>query len=373
MLSLKKVSQTKTADVGTVIHAYGQESTMMYMLLNGEAEISVKEKDKHSEGIALDKGRIFGGLGLVRGNVKMIEVVAKTPCTLLVTSLKKLNDFRVESPEEGTALFKDMLLLVQQFNQFLVEAIESNSDSLPEGFFQKSDFANNLAPEDEKSYCMTKKFTCPICGHLNESMVVRGTKVKMVDRGEFFMGLFENIEPLWYALVTCESCNYTARHESFEAEIKYNVPKIKEGLEVYSEKLDINYSSPRNLEQVLNGYKMYETTLDVMEVDSRMKAKAYLMTYEVLQRAGYEEEGNVYRDQAYEVYKNMFATGILDVDDLQLQQLYLILGKLHERKEEFSDAKVAFRNAKMIKGLDDDRFTQLAETYMIDLDDKMRT
>ena len=88
-------------------------------------------------------------------------------------------------------------------------------------------------------------------------------------------------------------------------------------------------------------------------------------------RAGIEEEAAKYRDMAYDFYQSMFASGILDVNDQQLQQLYLILGKLQEKRGEFKEAKGSYRNAKMMKGVDDPKFAELAEEYLMDIEDMM--
>lgn len=367
MNPLQKVATLQQYKKGALIHPFEHLDTTVYMLVSGQAELVIRDGGQEHTGSVIDKGRLFGGLGLVRDNSREIKVTASQDCAALIVQLKVLNAYRIKEKEEGSLLFKDVLTRIHQFNQFLTKELEGAVTASLEGFFNQSPYKVLVAPEDEASYIMEKAFTCPVCGHSSKSSVIRGTKLKMIANGDFFVKVYDHIEPLWYNLVTCDNCNFTERAETFENEIKYDTKKFKEKLMAINAQYQVTYSSPRTLEEVINGFVMYKKTMDIRELEDRVKARGLLLMYEVFERAGFEEEANKYRDRAFDFYNGMFASGILDVNDLQLQQLYIILGKLHEKRGETKEAKTAYRNAKMVK-TDETKFIDMAEEYLIDLD-----
>jgi len=364
----QQISEVTKYNQGQHIHKLTDDNTRVYMIVTGEAKSIIHVDGSEVVGPLIEPGRLFGGLGLVRDNQKTLEVIAEQPTMLLTTSLRTISEFREGNPEEGTLLLQDILKRVQQFNAYIETSISKGVSEKSNVFIDHDEFNLINAPEDESSYIMAKSYKCPICRTVTESKVVRGTKIKMTATGDFFMNHYEPIEPLWYGFVTCNGCGFTERHESFNTPVKYDVEKIKDALDKVYTKGGITYSEPRTLKEVVNGYIMYEQTQAIRAVSERVMARGKLIIYEILIRAGFTEQANVYRDEAFEFYSGMFKSGILDVDDLQLQQLYLILGKLHEKREEYDEAKASYRNAKMIKGVEDPKFFELAEEFLIDLD-----
>jgi len=369
MESFKEVSDVIRVDTGQVIHKPSEDHTKVYMIVAGEAQTIIHKGDAKLMGPRIEPGRLFGGLGLIRDNDKVLEVLATKPTTLLVTSLRQISGYRENKPEEGSRLLQNVLKRVQLFHTYLDQFAKEMSSPKKTIFIEEEAFKGVIAPEDEASYLMTKSFKCPICGGVTEAKVIRGTKIKMTAPGDFFVNYYDHIEPLWYSFVTCTSCGFTERQESFISPIKYDVEAIKKALGQVYVRGQVVYSEPRNLNEVVNGYLMYEQTQLIRKVGDRVIARGKLTIYEILNRAGLTDEAKGYRDQAFDFYSGMFESGILDVNDLQLQQLYLILGKLHEHRGSYEEAKASYRNAKMIKGVEDPKFIELAEEFLIELDD----
>ena len=74
-----------------------------------------------------------------------------------------------------------------------------------------------------------------------------------------------------------------------------------------------------------------------------------------------------YYDKAFDRYYKLISKGVVDVDEMQMQQLYIILGKLYERKDMIEEAKEQYKNAKVIFGVTDKRYTNIADSYLINL------
>lgn len=63
---------------GSVIITEGQEGNLMYVVMNGEAEISLKSKVLATAGT----GEIIGEMALINSELRSATVTAKTDCTL---------------------------------------------------------------------------------------------------------------------------------------------------------------------------------------------------------------------------------------------------------------------------------------------------
>ncbi len=229
-----------------------------------------------------------------------------------------------------------------------------------------------VATPEQNSMLLMKTFKCPLCNEEFKTHVVRTTKLTIEGRSDFFMTTFKGIDPLWYEIILCPSCGYTEKVSEFEKLIKYNGGDlIRKAMTHFQTKYPIAYSEFRKSSEVIDAYKRYENCLEVKKVDGKVKGRAALTFYEFLLRLGDEDLASEYREKAFGHYHGMFASGILDVDDAQLQQLYIIIGKLYEHKGEYEEAKTNYRNAKMIRGVEDTKFMEIAEDYLMDLEDLM--
>ncbi|NNK33573.1 MAG: cyclic nucleotide-binding domain-containing protein [Xanthomonadales bacterium] len=63
---------------GSVIITEGQEGDLMYVVMDGEAVISLKEKELATAG----PGEIIGEMALINSEIRSATVTARTDCTL---------------------------------------------------------------------------------------------------------------------------------------------------------------------------------------------------------------------------------------------------------------------------------------------------
>lgn len=373
MEALIKVSTPMKYAQGSKVCTYDGDQSMMYIIAAGQLCVMTEDQGEHNyEKLILSKGEFFGGLGLVAGGKKVIEAVALSEAVVLETSMERVKEYKTANTDGGL-LYVELMKMYNVFSQKIKAAIiEGGGDG---GSAEVEAAGAYLSIESvttnklQHTMVLMKSFKCPICAEEFQSHSVRETKLQIDKRGDFFMNEFKDIDPLWYDIIVCPECGYAEKVSEFAKPIKYNVAKIKKAMSDYKEAMGVAYSDYRTSLEVSKAFHLYEKCLIEKDVNEKAMARGALTSYEFFRRLGDEVKSAEYRDKAFGYYKGMFKSGILDVTDSQMQQLYIIIGKLHEHREEYEEAKGEYRNAKMLRGDVDPKYAELAEDFLMDLED----
>lgn len=383
MEALLKVSTPMKYDAGALVLDYHGDMSLMYVLVRGAVEVTVIEvaSGESYRSFSLEAGRFFGGLKLVKGNDKAIKVVCTKDAVILQTTLERVKEYQKDH-SDGAAVYLELMKRSHAFNQKVSSLAkpmkteqegaalisDDNMGNVKAASQHTYDFEDVVTTKLQHTMIMFRTYNCPLCKETFKSHAIRDTKLKVVRQGAFFMNEFQDIDPLWYELVICPKCGYIEKVADFSKKIRYNEDRIRGAMTEAQNEYEIAYSEFRTAYEVADAFKRYEKSLEIKDADVKVKARASLLTYEFFRRLGAEEEASIYRDKAFDLYTGMFTGGILDVTDSQMQQLYLIIGKLHEHRGEMAEAKNQYRLAKMMRGDVKREFAQLAEDYIIDLD-----
>lgn len=99
----------------------------------------------------------------------------------------------------------------------------------------------------------TVEKTCPICQQSFEATKVR-SKLKMVRQDNDFNVIYEQLNPLYYAVWFCPSCGYAAQDTVFSEVYERHVEKIKEFLQTCD--INIDFPGTRSREQAILLFKL---------------------------------------------------------------------------------------------------------------------
>ena len=89
---------------GSVIITEGQEGNQMYVVMEGEAVISLKDKELATAG----QGEIIGEMALISSDLRSATVTARTACTLALIDQKS---------------FESMLRYVPDFSIYVINLL----------------------------------------------------------------------------------------------------------------------------------------------------------------------------------------------------------------------------------------------------------
>ncbi len=373
---LQKASVIKKYSQGESVVEKSSLDTDMYIVLEGALSLRVYDgrNDKIIAKKVVSKGAFFGGLGLTECYNRYITVTSDASSLLMLIPMKHVNEQRNYDRVNGEKLYQDLLVKAEGFNDEIrvmeLEVIRkrhkksSNSKHI---FHYETPYRDIVFPEEGQKYLLDRAMKCPVCRESFETETIRTSRLQLKKRGEYFINEYKDVEPLWLDIVVCPSCYYAERIQFFE---KLDMRDITE---LYQLLLDIKgtslfkYSKPRNAEEVINAYLIYEKCLYKKNVGVKEKAKGAILMAELYRRLDSPGLAEVYYDKAFELYRQLIEAGVVDVDEMQMQQLYIILGKLYERKGMKDEAILQYKNAKTIFGVLDKRYTNIADTYLVNL------
>ena len=103
-------------------------------------------------------------------------------------------------------------------------------------------------------YIYLKTYTCPVCDKEFKSYAVRHGKVRMEAIEYDLRPIHTPIEPLFYDVIMCENCGYTAVNESFNKINRVQIEKIK--TEISPNFKPIPYPKEMTVDMAIDRYKL---------------------------------------------------------------------------------------------------------------------
>lgn len=387
MLSLKNIGTVRKYNTGDFVATEMDMREQLYLVIDGRVTIDISQNERPIGSLKKEADQFFGGLLFIRENPLTVRAIAETPVTVVVANVIELDEFRKAKGAIGQKAFMEAMGSIQTFFNQIKEVNQGTSDL----FLSNSLYADIHIPRGHEVYLLDKRFECPICGEVFKAPSIRSTRMQLKKKGEFFINEYRGIDQLWFEIQACPACGYADRVATFDEEVKYHKDEIQAMLYNLFGDDPFVYSKQRNAEEVMNAFRLYEAIAQKRKLEDLDFARINLILYELHRRfliepekdeeltqeqeafnAQIEKEMIVYRDAAFEKYRDFFKSGILDIDEMQLQQLYLILGKLYEHRGENKEAMTQYRLAKMMRDVDDFKFNDIADEYIVDLQLKMQ-
>lgn len=373
---LKKISRIHRLNIGDVLLDLEGNHSDMFVVIDGLLRIDIHNTNSFNKAAEMNvtKGAFFGGLELLEHTLRVISVTAEKPSVVMHIPYKQVEEYRRYLRHEGEAFYESLYQKVERFNEVLrsveleyIRKIYQPKKFGDHSFFYDPKLAEVSAGVLGSEYVLMKKFRCPVCLKEFETEAIRTSRLRLIQRGDFFVSEYRGVEPLWFDIVICPSCHYPERIEHFEEDWNLDIEKVFKVLLDIKANIMFSYSKSRTAQEVINAYMIYEKCLEAKGAHASVVAKSSLLIAEVFHRIEFDEMAEVYYEKAFGRYKTMIDAGVLDVDDFQMQQLYIILGKLYERRGMKDEAIDQYKKAKMMYYVSDKRYTNIAESHLFNL------
>jgi uncharacterized protein (DUF2225 family) len=197
-----------------------------------------------------------------------------------------------------------------------------------------------------KSCLMAKSHKCPLCGGEFKTQSVRNSRLALDHTDNDMRNHYKGIEPLYYDVITCPDCLYSALAEMFD-----KPDKIKAGLkgQLKEHKPELALHPGADTFSVFAGY--YLALLCAPKCffsHALVTAKLYMKLSWLYKDCGDESMEEQYARKALEtyigIYENEDVTGSLE------QQLCLIIGELSYKAGDMKNAINFLFKAKNAEG-----------------------
>ncbi|MDD2619461.1 MAG: DUF2225 domain-containing protein, partial [Syntrophomonadaceae bacterium] len=219
----------------------------------------------------------------------------------------------------------------------------------------------SLFPPGHKSYQLNAAATddvllfdrdvdCPVCEQKFKVKNVRSSKLRLDKVENDLRQRFVDFDPIWYMVWTCPHCFYSNFNFEFKQVLEANKKLIIEKSKTLKGKFNLQFSTPRKIDEVFLTYYLMLQTLQVGKQDPSSSAKVWLRLSWLYNDAGDEEMYKLSSQKALDLFKDSFYNARRDTSVEQDQRLSLLLGELSLRVGDNMEALKFFRGAIARKG-----------------------
>lgn len=226
------------------------------------------------------------------------------------------------------------------------------------------------APESDASYLYQHSVTCPLCHKPFTVTATMQSRLQLKCIEKDMRKRYKNMEPLWYDIWQCPSCNYAAPESHFEVKRDIGLHADEIAASISSFKDILIYTSPRTMNQVITSKYLALLWANFFDQDYTIRAKLWLHLSWLYQDLGDEELFKKATEKALEYYRRLYYTSRKEFDPAVEQVCFLIMAELFQRGGDLKNAYECLIHVRSLKEgkriyLQDakDRLADLMEEY----------
>lgn len=214
----------------------------------------------------------------------------------------------------------------------------------PAGLFPPEHGVYQLAlPTEDRTYLMDKAFHCPYCKTRFVTQQVRASKLIEEKTDPDMRRRYQSIEPMYYDVVTCPNCLYSALNDQFQS--PENLRADLRALPALADQCRALFAGPRSAGSIFAGYYLALLCAPQCWVKHQWStAKLYLKLSRIYADGGDEALERKTAEQALQAYLYLYTKEANSPS--QEQQLTVILGELSLKMEDRKSARDFFFQAK---------------------------
>ncbi len=352
---LNNVSRAMKYAQGTVMNTQGDN--LMHIILHGEAGIVASSADGHSLTARLGPGDFFGETALFLGADAPGSIIALTDIITLPVSRQAANDFFKDEPAIAFEICKALCSRLPQDNQAsAAPAAPSTGVEKADEDTQAQSGCFTLFPEEhglyslsidnsDREHLMERAINCPLCKQSFSFLSIRPSKLAVESTDSDMRPRYKGIEPLYYDVITCPHCLYSALSDQFDTP-KTPKPAFQDDLKAVKESCGIDFSAGVTTDTVFAGYYLALLCApNCFPKHQLVTAKLLLKLSRVYQDCADNMLESRTARQALDTY--MFIYQNLEIPVEQEQQLCMVIAELSAKMGETRQAKDFFFKIKI--------------------------
>lgn len=382
---LKNITRVKKYMQDSVIPC-SSSGDALYIVLTGEVGVYLNHRKQNQELIArFGPGDFFGEAPLFAGKSTRSTMIAHTDVFALPINKFNILTFIKEEPDLALELMKAMGERMEcikaayekaagrHWAELIPAPKKAPQSAEPKASHIKpaaakaaaapkaatapavSPQAFSLFPEghgtyqlqinnQDRDHLFEKKHTCPICKKEFSTMKIKTSSLILDKTDKDMRSRFKGVEPLYYDVITCPHCLYSALAESFEHPDKMYAPLPPE-LSALQGGSGLVFGAGMNSDSVFASYYLALICAPVyFSKHGFVTAKLLLKLSRVYQDCGDELMENMTAKKALDAYMYVYLN--MEVPPNQDQQLCVIIGELYLKQGDYKNAKEYYFKAK---------------------------
>ncbi|MCL2579716.1 MAG: DUF2225 domain-containing protein [Oscillospiraceae bacterium] len=215
----------------------------------------------------------------------------------------------------------------------------------PDGHGSYSLPINNALEE----YLYEDAVTCPLCGHTFKQLCVITSRLRRDGDSDRDMRIrYKDIEPMFYEIVSCPSCLFSAEKTPFTEAGKRLAERVNEEVGRFRTELYLKVGYERDVFTVFAGF--YLAILCAPFLHEKYQYEQAVLWQKLSRLYADAQDEEMSRHAAEKsLEKYLYAYGHIRFGPKQEQQLCYIIGDLQQRVGDLNEARQFFYNAKINK------------------------
>ena len=207
----------------------------------------------------------------------------------------------------------------------------------------------NAADVDISKIIMSRKYDCPVCKGKFENWDVASYKVRIIKSDTDLRNYFVPFDPLYYAVVICPLCGYTAQRSDFSTiQPKQAVLVMEKVTSVFKPK---DYPQVYTVDMALERYKMAYKCAVAKEGKISEKAMICLrLSWLYRDKEDYENEV-AFRERALKGLLQAFETERFPIAGMDGATMDYLIGELYRRGGNLDEAMKHIGKVIVLKGI----------------------
>lgn len=387
--AIKNISRVKKCARGTIITGDGI-GNIMFVVLKGDVGVYTNYRFPNAEMVStLGAGDLFADSGLLQDKKAAYTTVALSEAIVIPIEERSFNTFLQDEPALAFELIKDLYLRLEQAGSTnketliphaeqqkqpdtkpqnkTAEEVTSEKEQQPHPRETKTATASAgasdgrssaLFPEghgsyalvldnDDTTHLMSKTHTCPICKGVFNALSVKPSKLVLASTDSDLRNRYKGIEPLYYEVLTCPHCLYSALPDVFLIPDKSKAD-IQSALETIRNSIQIDPCAGRDTDSVFASYYLALFCAPVSFSKYQLIAgKLLYKLSRVYQDAGDKSMETQTAQKALENY--LYAYEKTGISPAQEQQICILIGELYFKQGDLKNAIAFFSKARSSK------------------------
>ncbi|MCL2564558.1 MAG: DUF2225 domain-containing protein [Defluviitaleaceae bacterium] len=207
----------------------------------------------------------------------------------------------------------------------------------------------NTAPADLNKIIMQRKFTCPVCNGNFENWDVASYKVRIVRSDTDLRNYFAPYDPMYYAVVICYWCGYSAQRSDFSQILPKQIKLIRE--KITPNFVPSTYPQIYDVDIAIERYKLALQCTDAKEGKISEKAMICLRLSWLYRDKDDEESEKTYREEALKGLLQAFETERFPIAGMDHATMDYLIGELYRRCGNLEEASKHIGKVIVLRGI----------------------
>ncbi len=337
-----------------VIVAEGARAEEMYVLLKGSASVYKNYgKFNQHEITALRTGGFYGENCLFLHQEAAESLVATSDAAVLALNEKNYAEAFSRQPDVAFTIIGGLARKADLAQKAVARAngvpVDKTIDTgiVKSELFPPGHISYTLPLVNEKTEFVYKNaLGCPICGGTFDTLAVLASRLRRESTDRDLRVRYAGIEPMYYDIVSCPYCLYSAPADLFPTAPPKLRESVKSELEPFISQKLVKPGMERDSVTVFAGYYLAIKCVPVCfdEYQTTMGAMWQKLS-RIYKDSGNEELYLYASDNAAKNYEYVYEH--FHISESQSQQICYILGDLYERQKNYDKARNFFYQAKV--------------------------